>query len=404
MAIELFDLRFRGKNFISFTDFKFYEKRMEFRCRIKKDEYRADELIWVDYPEQLSCEKDTDIVAVALSSFAGEGKVDYIEFALKISSDIKDRIEKYTKAKVLCKKKTARGEIVINGDRTILNFSGGFDSLAARALMKQDDIDLVSVDWGNGFERERAFFCTFNPYIVKTNARNCLKFERWSWTFMGIGAMLLCGQLGASNMVFGTVLEASRWNIINAKSVSEKKQTQPFSLVGLKSVRIIEGMTEVGTTLLTLRNYDAEEVKRSLCSLGAIGSEKRARKEILTNIISSKYGIPISVDISPVNKKIKFGDYFATDFLALWILKNSDIDIVHKTIEKIPVEVIDFVNEHRLLFYERIYGSFCDAKTMGHEQQELYIDLLERACVYPYDDIDYKELSEVVNFLDNYHC
>lgn len=52
----------------------------------------------------------------------------------------------------------------------ILNFSGGFDSLAALYLMPEDT-KLVAIDFGGWFEREKEFFKQFHPYTLKTNFR-----------------------------------------------------------------------------------------------------------------------------------------------------------------------------------------------------------------------------------------
>ncbi|WP_186312227.1 hypothetical protein, partial [Staphylococcus epidermidis] len=73
------------------------------------------------------------------------------------------------------------------------------------------DTKLVSLDFGGGFAREREFYQQFKPASIATNFR-AEGFAENSWSFMGIGTILLRDYLDLGTLSFGAILEASPWN------------------------------------------------------------------------------------------------------------------------------------------------------------------------------------------------
>ena len=139
---------------------------------------------------------------------------DEISIDLPLSKNAKLNIENFTKATITAplQKDAVINKQHQNCSNTILNFSGGFDSLAALYLIP-GNVNLVSVDFGGTFSRERNFFAKFCPYTLKTNFRQ-VQLDKNSWTFMGAGALLYAEYLKAEYNVFGTILEATKYHFL----------------------------------------------------------------------------------------------------------------------------------------------------------------------------------------------
>lgn len=254
------------------------------------------------------------------------------------------------------------------------------------------------MDFGGWFEREKAFFKEFDPYIVTANFRQ-LKYDRNSWTFMGAGAVLLSDYLNAKYNVFGTILEAARSQIrVNPSGVDNLK-TYPFSAAGMSDVRYSNGLTEIGTVML-MSHYYPNLLNKSLQSLAATNSEKRYRKQVLSQIVFRKYNYAIDIDLVPPPniKKIAFGSNIATDFLALYELKHAGLDTVNHTITDIPEEAIHMAKNMDLTLYGHLHPAFLE--TIPPDYKRTYLDKLAAAGVVPYTARDFDELKIVAEFLD----
>ena len=158
---------------IKFTDFKKCNGRIDFKCIIEMDSLIEEKLIYFELEPE--AQPSNDAIALAISTFVGE-KFEQVSIDLPISKETKDNIEKFTKAVVIAPVDKNTVLKPITGDNIILNFSGGFDSLAAMYLMPSRT-KLVAIDFGGWFEREAKFFRKFQPYILKTNFRQ-LKMDR----------------------------------------------------------------------------------------------------------------------------------------------------------------------------------------------------------------------------------
>lgn len=341
-----------------------------------------------------------DVIALALSTIAGQ-KFDRIKMDFDVSECIYNSIAKFTKADVVITKIT-NNEVRGSGKNIILNFSGGFDSLAAYYIMP-DYTKLVAVDFGGSFQREAEFFKQFKPYTLKTNFRQ-LKLDRNSWTFMGVGAILYSEYLDAGYNVFGTIFEATPAHFKKASSTAHSNKTEPFYSAGLKDIRYTNGLTEVGTAII-VSYYAPELIQASLASLSMPKTEKRFRKELLLDIVCEKYNRKISVEktLEP-DTKIKFGTNLALDFLALYILKNRGIEAAKATMCDIPQEAVELAEECKLQFYERLNCDYVSGETF--QTDDLRAEFMSKvlsAGVVPYTEKDYEELRRVLNYLNRYH-
>lgn len=321
---------------------------------------------------------------------------------LPITQKTKLQLMQFTRANWITNGVLPEQEETDQDSQMILNFSGDFDSLAAKALLP-DDTNLVAVKFGGWFERESDFFKAFSPYTVTTNFRQ-LKFDRESWTFVGSGALLYAKALHAKYNVFGTILEASAQQFNLSPKTTENVDVQPFATLGLKDVKLIQGLTEVGTAMV-ITHYYPDLVNASLKSLAAKGSEKLYRKQVLTDIVCKRYHreiAPIEFQVPNAEKvAIPFGQNFALDFLALYELKYAGKSVVQKTVKDIPEEADDLVHRLTLRFYERLNPVFLPTIPEGIRQGVL--DKMRAADIVPYDEEDWAEFQEVKKLLSFYH-
>lgn len=338
-----------------------------------------------------------DEIALTLSTLCGNA-YQSIQMDIAVSDAVLEGIGKFTGAEVTVAGTLPYREREPKNDdgAIILNFSGGFDSLAALAVMPEDT-RLVSVDFGGQFDRESGFFKRFDPHILTTNFRQ-LKHDRNSWTFMGAGALLFSGYLNARYNVFGTILEANMAQMEELPRAGVSTDTPPFASAGLSDIRYTNGLTEVATAMIVLR-YMPEMVNDSLVSLGNPGTEKRYRKQTLTSIVSDRFHMPVHYDLTePPQRRLGWGDYDPIDFLSLYAIKHAGIEEASKTISGIPQEAVDFAQGHRLTFYERLNTNFLGTFPQGLLPD--YLAKLAGAGISPYDEEDWKDLRAVVEFLE----
>lgn len=387
---------------IIFKDiYKSYEK-IEFRC-ITVDEHGTKNDIDCYFILNGEFIPSDDNIALALVSLI-KRKFRNINMELIITQETYEGIKKFTQANINVIKIINNTKIDKLRENIILNFSGGIDSLAALYIMP-NNTKLVAIDFGLGFEREENFFKNFNPYVLKTNVRKSLDADHNSWEFMGIGAILYSNYLNAGYHVFGTIMEASKENFLPNFRLPISVFNAPFCYCGLKEMRYINGLTEIGTSIIA-SYYDENKIANSLISLSNPGTEKRYRKETLMNIVAQKFNRNIKFTNSepPKYYRAKFGNNIALDFLCLYVIKNAGLDIAQNTMSEIPDEAVRISTELDLKFYERLNCSCLNGTTLVNDK--LRSDMIKKvmeAGVYPYTESDYDEYRQVANFLNKYH-
>lgn len=346
-----------------------------------------------------------DLIAIALSTLCGR-KYSEIYYELNVSSKTIREISNFTLANVTVKKEKS-----INKKRTLsifnkrkinttLNFSGGFDSLAAKYLMP-DDTKLVSMDFGGKFERERIFFNKFNTCVVSTNLLET-SLRHNSWSFMGIASILFSDYLKTDYHTFGSILEAGPNNFTKSPIASKNISFPPFKAAGMENAPYVLGLTEVGTVKV-LAHFKPELVAESLDSLANPGEEKRYRKQVLATIYEQKNGVNLNLNIvtPPAAPHFKFGQNFAADFLSFYIIKNAGLEIALYTISEIPEEVIDTSNKLTLSFYEKINPNFLT--NFPKPLLSNYLSKLGEVGILPYTAEDWEEFRTVRNILSKYY-
>lgn len=150
--------------------------------------------------------------------------------------------------------------------------------------------------------------------------------------------------------------------------------------------------------------YCPELITDSLKSLAAPKSEKRFRKQVLTEIVCKRLNRNIELPTceEPDAKQIvPFGKNFALDFLALYELKYAGKEIVEKTVSDIPREAEVLAGNLSLDFYEKMNPKFLNS--IPEDMRAEYCQRLKDAGVEFYLEKDWEEFRKVREFLGKYY-
>lgn len=384
----------------AFDRFLIEAGRVEFTCTTTVDDVvESSDRLWFTFSSPVTVRND--LVAIACATLCGT-RFGRIRFDLALSEHALGVIAGFTDAEVTALPENdrerllrlAREERIGHSDVVILNFSGGFDSLALSCVMPETT-RLVSMDWGGGFRREREMFERFGGEIVESNLVTA-GYNRLANEFMGVGAIMLSDHLDASFNAFGTILDsvASYWRPDAVDPVLDA----PFDGAGLVNTAFASGLTEVATAMI-IRHYRPELMADSLASLSDAGTEKLYRKWLLSKIAVERVPGPAITlpDVEPPTHPPRYGSAFLVDALALYIAKHRGWDEVHKLVTDIPTEAYGLVDRLDLAFFERLHTKFLHA--VPERFRDGYLDGLALAGVTTYDDRDHAEFDEVSTFL-----
>lgn len=339
---------------------------------------------------------DRELVMIAVTTLIGT-KYDVVRTAIPLSEACRREVAALCAAEVEAPGAAARVRHE-RGHKLALNFSGGFDSMAALALLP-DDVELVSLDFGGAFTRERDFFETFQTTIIPTNFRQ-LGLALNSWSFMGVGPILLRDHLGIGSYGFGTILEATPYNFI--EGLDFRNTPNPwFRAAGLSQFNPALGLTEVGTAMLLQTRYP-EHVEASLTSLAAPSSEKAYRKALMLHLAGRLTGDAFDVPADvPTQPYLAFGRALPTDFLSLYVLKHLGPEIAGHLVSGIPDRAHEMVKELRLTFYERLNTNFYNH--VAPSSRALVVTRCAEAGIGLYDETDWREFTLVRDLIAESH-
>lgn len=288
------------------------------------------------------------------------------------------------------------------GDAIALNFSGGFDSLAALALAGPDNLQLISMDFGSAFAREAEYFRQFETTIVTTDLR-VKQYNRNDWRFMGAGSLLLADHLGLGTIGFGTILEATPWNLRAAAAGRPPPPDGAFAAAGLLSTSWIRGLTEIGTAMVMLR-FMPEQIAASLRSLAQPKSEKYSRKQLLITIAAESAGVPVPHigQLMPPSKKTRFGSSFTVDFLSIYLAQYFGHELIEILMEDFPdSDLAREVLASDLGFYLKYNPNF-----LAHIPDRIRAGVLARmheAGLEPFQEQDFVSYAGVRKLLAQFH-
>ncbi|MHA7303929.1 hypothetical protein ACX80E_01575 [Arthrobacter sp. TMN-49] len=369
-------------------------RRIDVRCVRTGVAVEPDDL-WFEFSKPVSLL--TDNIAIALSTLCGRAFA-AIHFDFAVSHAVLASVKALTLAEVSSAGHVTPVKVPRAGLQ--LSFSGGFDSLAALCLMP-DETNLVSMDFGGRFSRERAYFENFPTVTVSTNLV-ALGYNKHNWSFMGSGAILVSDHFRAKYLTFGGILEAFAGNLSPNPVAAKNTTPEPFKAAGYANAPYVLGLTEIGT-LFVLAEYRPDHIRESLKSVASPGEEKLYRKQVLAQIVGDRLGKSIDLEITPKPPKpdFAFGQSFALDFLSLYVAKHAGQTVASDLVRDIPAEVFALSKKLDLTFFERanpnLYGSF-PAELMGG-----IADRLAWAKMPFYTEKDWAEYAQVRDILKKHY-
>lgn len=273
-------------------------------------------------------------LALALSTLCGK-TFETIHFGFDLPESTREDIAHWTESDVEVSGTVDKEMRELSG--TVLNFSGGFDSLAAYYLLPEDH-KLVSLDFGGRFSRERKFFRDFSPLEVQTNLVQT-SLRKHSWSFIGMGSLLSMDDFKAKYCTFGSIIESTGFK---RKTAHEKGFTfPPFASAGMQSAPTTQGISEVGTSLVIAENAP-ELIEPSLKSLASPGEEKLFRKWALAKFALEHVGrtIPFGEVQRPSAPHYEFGQRLVIDLTAMMVASLGREDIAVQLVRGLTSEII----------------------------------------------------------------
>lgn len=346
-----------------------------------------------DRPIAASC----TAVAIAMSTLCGR-TFSKVTFDFPVAPHVVPAIKELTQSVV----ESSGEERVPAGKRsgTLLSFSGGFDSMAAKMLMP-DDTNLVSMDFGGRFAREREFFDKFDTLRISTNIVDT-PLRSNSWSFMGIGAILTSDYFRAEYHTFGGILEAGPDNMRAAPAAARPNTFPPFRAAGYVNAPYVLGLTEIGTLSVMLRQ-EPGIVAQSLISVASPGEEKLYRKAVLADVVAESLGVKLArADVpAPEVPHFQFGKNFALDLLILYVISRTGDKGARGLAGGIPDTAVSLATRLDLTFMERanptLFEKFPTALTPGFHKK-----LAENEIRW-YSEKDWREFGLVRDFLKAFH-
>lgn len=350
--------------------------------------------------------EDDSLFKIALLSNPYEAKDRVLTvIGVTISTESIGHFEKELKCKIICETKSSnkmesiKNEIASNNEpnssNMVLCFSGGFDSLAALALLDKS-VNTISIDFGAVFSREGLFFRGFDTNVLQWNLREkrlnlTKKFdESKNWQFMLVTSTIFKEENKPFYIVTGSIMESSSalLNPIDKPNM----ETYTGSVFGkdVHMLNIVGGITEYGTALIVKRSYKEDVVKRSLFSLADENSFKFFRKRCLLAIIDDN----ISEIVVPFKNKYKYGTGITDDIIVLYFIWKLGIDWVRTYY---AIDVPDSAINFNMAFFEKI-----NLNSMGHicgSLREEMILKLKSFGMTTYNSEDKEDLTLVYSYL-----
>lgn len=334
-------------------------------------------------------------IAHALSTLCGN-KYSHIDFGFEVPRNTIEEIASFTGAEINAVTSAPAQHLEFSGGN-VLSFSGGFDSMAAKALMP-DDTHLVSMDFGGWFTREAEFFKTFSPITITTNARRIpdqsTSFARNHWGFMAIGALLTRNYLGARYHTFGNILGTEF-----ASAGPSRVKLAPLENVGYIDAPYTNGITELGTAkLMTLAFPNL--LSDSIDSLAAQHDRKRFLKIALVHAVSTNPELLSTVPSADTewNSPVPFNSSYTTTLGALALYSQNKGHLIEPIFDNVPQASVEFAKSQNFSFMEKINWD-----KHQHMEPALLGDFWTKLSKYgfsPYTESDWESVRKVRNHLN----
>lgn len=355
-----------------------------------KADYKDDESShFIEFELSESIIVRDDLVALSFAALCGK-KYQKIKIDLCISNKTKQDIEKFTSASLITKINSSPSLISRNFGNHTVNFSGGFDSMAALPFLPENH-SLVSMNFGGHFQREMDMINKFDSHITKTNLLDT-NFRKNSWLFMVIGSILYKDFLNTEYNVFGSIINAAFMQ--DSNYVKNYNTPLLIQSAGMKNIPYTQPLSEIGSLRVSTNNFP-ELINESLKSLANPKEEKRFRKQLLLEIEIERFNHSIDLTDTvekPTKQYFKWGTNFLVDQLSFYIMKYRDYETASLTISDIPEEAFELSQKLDLTFYDRYYTDIL--KFIPKIFRSNYVAKLESSNIMPFEENDWKEYRE----------
>lgn len=377
-----------ANSFINFKNLEITSYRVEFDAEYEAGEFR----LFYEFDRRVPL--SSTLVALALTTLCG-AKFNQVNFDFEVEESALKIIRAFTGTDAQAVETSDSLRKNYSGGN-VLSFSGGFDSMAALALMP-DDTHLVSLDFGGWFTREADFFKRFEPLTVSTNIRRVpdqsTALARNHWTFMAAGAILAHDYFEAEYHTFGTILGGTF-----ANSMPGERRVPLLDAAGYTDAPYTNGITEVGTAKILLKSRP-DLVKDSIASLAGERDRKRFLKIALTTLINDRTGALVDIPKLPQewNHKIPFNSSYTTALGALYFFACGRAELIEPLFLDIPDDAIKFAKSHDFSFMEKV-----NLDHSAHLPVDLRADFLVKLDNFgfrPYSEQDWDEVRAVRSYL-----
>lgn len=235
---------------------------------------------------------------------------------------------------------------------TVLSFSGGLDSIAAKVVLGSS-AKLMSIDFGGDYAREAKFFKNFDTSIFKWELRGHRPEQKsrfnegTDWRFLISPALIMSDGKTPLGVATGTILEASDFWFSGKIRRSFTSYAQKTLGPGVVILHPVACLSEFGTAMVAVKNLSSSDLLASLDSLASPGFFKYYRKQVLISIVNESTLPKRNGRI----KKYKFGSSFSDDMVALYVAwKAGEAWSLENYIEYLP----EGWNRLDMSFFEKI--------------------------------------------------
>lgn len=372
---------------ISFTDIDVSADGW-IRCNVTKDD--GTEQLRIELP--YSFKPATDLIASAYASICGS-EFDEVQIDLPVGPRQSKLLEDRLRAKVCFRPGTDIRHRP--GTEQGLSFSGGFDSLAAREV--SPSAHLISLDFGGRFYREGEFFRQFSPLTFRTNLVS-LRLNRYSWEFMGIGAMLMRDELGLGTYSFGSIMAGSLPKLFTRAVDQNTNAPVAANALGMKIANPVAGLTEIASLKLVAKNHP-ELIPQALESLAEPTDDKFVRKHQMVEAVCQEMGLNVTLPPRPSGGQgLAWGTSFATDLSSLYVAKILGADYVSKSYRGgIGDEIFEQLSKIDLGFMDRFNPHAYDG--IDPDMLSGWYGRLVMDGVLPFGREDWFEAAKVMKLL-----
>lgn len=290
------------------------------------------------------------------------------------------------------------------GRRLGLNFSGGLDSMAVWALLREHvgaDFRAIAMDYGGPFANERRGFRAVPADVIcRTNLR-ALGYDQHG-RFNATGGLLFADYLDLGSLTSGHTYNQSPYSIEHlwhGETPRFRAQEGAYAAGGLTEAHLIRGLNSLGTLKVVVA-LAPELVEASFAAAAPPGAENHITKGLTLRWLYARLGAEpppgVRLLVFP-DPPPSFGAALGPDMRALFIIKHYGMELARRVMRGLEAHdfawldelSLDFLGNYNTNYVELIPADLREGILSGYH-----------ACgIYPYTERDWRELDRANDFL-----